>query len=201
MTKTYETVEGTEPTTHGAHEPRVIKQHITPDPKFDEDYGMNMMTEIGDGVFVQWSTCRKCTKRVYDCKCVGGPVEPPYMKKWRDDRFKRDLDTRPDPSYQILPSVISWLRERGYTVTAKSKKQDPSVEEVLADNDGKEWGEVEEALVDAGHDPAEYDADGMEYANPDPEDEDKVAIDSGLQGALDRVRSMQKDLSGIEDEF
>jgi hypothetical protein len=107
---TYETVEGTPAVSNGVHEPRTVAHRVvTPD-----DTDLHMMTEIGDGVFVQWSNCRRCNARVGACSCQDGPQEPTYMKTWRDQRFNRDLNTRPDPSYEILPSVIGWLEERGY---------------------------------------------------------------------------------------
>lgn len=114
----YETVEGTPAVAHGVHDPRTVAHTVVAD-----DADLHMMTEIGDGVFVQWSTCRRCAERVADCTCKEGPQEPTYMKAWRDQRFARDLNTRPEPSYEILPSVIAWLEERGYDVTKSVKKQ------------------------------------------------------------------------------
>lgn len=113
---TYETIEGTKPTTHGAHEPRTIQRH--------KDGDMWMMSEIGDGVFVQWGDCRRCHTRVYLCKCKDGPKEPEYMKPWRDARFAKDLDTRPDPDYDLLPSVIGWVKERGYAVALPAEVEE-----------------------------------------------------------------------------
>lgn len=178
MTSTYETVEGTEPVANGVHEPRTIQRVITPDERFDKDHDLHMMTEIGDGVFVQWSQCRKCTKSVYDCKCAGGPQEPEYMTRWRDDRFKKTLNERPDPSYDLLPSVIEWLKERGYEVTKSVEKQ---LEEA-------------EPYDPTTHEPMDLtpeEADGfIDALSPDPEDEDKITaqVDGGLDEALARVR-------------
>lgn len=104
---TYQTTEGTQPHAHVGHEPRTVERR-------GED--LMMMTEIGDGVFVQWGTCRRCSERVGSCQCKGGPVEPPHMKDWRDQRFERELGTRPDPDFDLLPSVVEWVKERGYQV-------------------------------------------------------------------------------------
>lgn len=110
MNPKVETVEGTQPHPHVEHEPRTVRR------------AEMMMTEIGDGVFVQWGECRTCKNRVPDCTCKGGPVEPPYMQAWRDDRFKRELEKRPDPDYDLLPRILEWVRERGFTVNRPGDK-------------------------------------------------------------------------------
>lgn len=130
---TYETTQGTKPTPHGQHEPRLVAHTVTT----GDDTDLHMMSEIGDGVFVSWTNCRRCSKRVYDCKCEGGPVEPHYMKPWRDKRFERELTTRPEPSYTLLPTIIEWVKERGYRVTkertTKAEVDDAAQEEALLD--------------------------------------------------------------------
>lgn len=120
-THTYETVEGTEPHAHVEHEPRTIQHTAT----LDNDHDLSMMTEIGDGVFVAWSSCRKCGKRVYECRCVGGPVEPDYIKRWREARFDKELNQRPEPGWKLLPSLIQWVKEHGYTVTKNDEGPGP----------------------------------------------------------------------------
>lgn len=122
---TYETTEGTKPVRYGRHEPRTLAHTVTAGDKADL---VSMMTEIGDGTFVAWTECRKCSKHIAHCTCANGPTEPHYMKPWRDKRFKQALDERPDPSYEILDSVVDWLRERGYTVT-KDEVVAPAVDE------------------------------------------------------------------------
>lgn len=115
---TYETVAGTEPVAHAAHEPRtLVGTTTTGDVK-----ALKMMTEIGDGVFVAWDTCKRCGKHISHCACPDGPQEPHYMQAWRDKRFERSLDARPEPSYSLLPKVLSWVRERGYTVKKKGER-------------------------------------------------------------------------------
>lgn len=116
----YEATEGTIPTPHGMHEPRVVA-HTVVHP--DENTDLMMMTEIADGVFVQWGECRKCNKRVADCKCKGGPVEAHFMAPWRAARFQHSFDERPDPDYKLIPKLVTWLRERGYTVAKKGEKR------------------------------------------------------------------------------
>lgn len=186
MTSQYETVEGTEPTAHGVHEPRTIKRNISPDGRFDQDHDLHMMTEIGDGIFVAWTECRRCQVRVYDCKCPEGPAEPPYMKKWRDERFEKDLNARPDPSYELIPSVISWLEERGYTVTKTEAV--PTLTE------------AQEQEVMNAEDVPQFDREALNF---DPEDEDKplrAQIDSGLDKALDQVRAARV-IDDVEVDF
>lgn len=114
-THDYEIVEGTAPGAHVAHEPRTVK-HVTNDDLY-------MMTEIGDGTFVQWDKCRKCSEQVGNCKCAGGPEAPDFMERWRAQRFSKELDARPDPSFELIPSLIPWLEERGYVVTKSLAKQ------------------------------------------------------------------------------
>lgn len=125
---TYEITEGSKPMANAAHEPRTLAHTETVDGRGGV---ISMMTEIGDGTFVAWTHCVACNNAVATCTCPGGPAEPKYMKPWRDKRFERSLNERPDPEYPMLPSVISWLRERGYTVTKKGEKA-PAPEAVEA---------------------------------------------------------------------
>lgn len=177
MTSQYETIEGTKPTTYGVHEPRTIKRVVTPDERFDDHHDLHMMTEIGDGTFVQWTNCRRCNERVYDCKCTEGPKEPEYMKAWRDKRFAKSLDERPEPSYELLPTVITWLEERGYQVTKSVEKQleeakpfDPETDMGTFDLTEEEAEASDAALHDEG--PVDL----------------KTTVDQGLDDALNKVR-------------
>ena len=202
----YQTVEGTNPHAYVEHEPRVVTR------KNDED--LMMMTEVGDNVFVQWGNCRRCSERVGACQCKGGPVEPPFMRTWRNERFKHELDTRPDPDYDLLPSVLEWVRERGYTVTKIDDERNPdatcgkcgrSIHEEEPGVPGSLWahdtevGESEDheampANVDDERDMAETGPDG-DARTYDPETGEKIepTIDEGLDAALERVRE-EKDV-------
>jgi hypothetical protein len=184
MTSTYETVAGTEPVANGVHEPRTVKRIVTQDERFDKDDDLHMMTEIGDGVFVQWSNCRKCSKRVYDCKCTGGPVAPDHIAKWLNDRFKGSFNDRPDPSYELIPSMISWIEERGYTVTKSLEKQieeavpyDPDAEPPLTLEEEEVAGFLSDTPEQIGEALAEL----------------TTQVDSGLDEALARVREAKLD--------
>lgn len=84
----YETIEGTEPSVDEPHEARTI-QHTVKDTE-----QVYMMTEIEDGVFVAWTTCRACSKHITACSCKDGPQMAEYMKKWRDERFERSIRHR-----------------------------------------------------------------------------------------------------------
>lgn len=189
MTSDYQTVEGTEPTAHGVHEPRTIKRVITPDPRFDKDHDLHMMTEIGDGVFVAWSGCRRCGVRVYDCKCTDGPKAPDHIDQWRQKRFAKDLNTRPEPSYELLPSLITWLEERGYDVTKSVKKQleeakpyDPNDPDFAPIDLDEEDAEAFDAALREGE-PAELDV------SPTLREDSKAKVDQGLDAALEKVKA------------
>lgn len=86
MPTEYQTIEGTSPFEDQSEDRdlRVIKRIETDSTEY-------MMTEIEDGVFVQWSTCNTCRKRVAACTCTGGPTMPDYMTKWRDERVEKSL--------------------------------------------------------------------------------------------------------------
>lgn len=118
----YETTEGTPAVAHGTHQPRTIVRTNTT----GDDVSVYMMSEIGDGVFVQWSQCATCSKPVggdpgRDCGCPDGPKEPGYIAKWREQRFDRSLNARPEPDFEALPSVVKFLKARGYTVLTKDE--------------------------------------------------------------------------------
>lgn len=84
---TYETVEGTEPSPDAPHEARTIR-------RTNQDGSVWLMTEIEDGLFVQWSMCGKCMRHMTTCSCQGGPQMPDYMKRWRDKRFENSIRHR-----------------------------------------------------------------------------------------------------------
>ena len=84
---TYAPIAGTPADPEVQHEART--QH-----RVDPDGTLHMMTEIGDGVFVQWSQCARCGKGITECKDAGGPVEPEYMQRWRTQRFAKSFAER-----------------------------------------------------------------------------------------------------------
>lgn len=184
MSTTYETTEGTQPHANVAHEPRTMKRIQEPDERIHDEHDLFMMTEIGDGVFVQWGSCSKCNVRAYDCKCKSGPVEPEYIGRWRTARFDKELNARPEPDHKVLPGVIDWLRDRGYTV----KKPKSSV----FDRPENNVYMVDEPLE--GPPPAD---EPEEPVNQDPEDEAKM-VDDGLDEALSRVREARSLDSAVE---
>lgn len=187
-TNQYTTTAGTEAKPYVAHEPRTIER--------DNNGELYMMSEIGDGVFVQWSQCRKCNKRIGECKDIGGPVEPDYITRWRDARFNRELKERPDPAFELLPEVIGWLRDRGYTVTKKGEKAPTTIPVVGGDdiNPDRESATDEyrellnsRALVeDDGLDPDNQ--TGMDLGEGDQSSSAPV-VDEGLQAALERLKN------------
>lgn len=142
----YETVEGTPAQPYVEHEPRTMEHRVVTLDNTD----LHMMTEIGDGTFVQWSSCRKCGKRVDTCTCPGGPTEPDYMKRWRDRRFGQDLNARPDPERPILESVMQWVREHGYVIGKADIANDLFVRlfEAVAACEAPEGTQVDDVLVE-----------------------------------------------------
>jgi hypothetical protein len=78
----YQTVAGSESSALVPHEPRTIRSEAL------------MMSEIGDGVFVQWGDCAACGQRVTGCRCATGPVEPAHIKRWREGRFDPEIRIR-----------------------------------------------------------------------------------------------------------
>ena len=116
---TYETVAGTQPDIDEQHQPRTIK-------RIDGDATEHLMTEIGDGVFVQWSTCTRCSGRVSECRCPDGPKEPAYIEGWRVNRLADSFKGRGvEPALPIthkakdrrINAVLRLLRAEGWTIT------------------------------------------------------------------------------------
>lgn len=207
-THEYETVTGTEPAASGQHEPRTVKHTTT-----GEEADVYMMYEIGDGVFVQFRDCRACKNPISTCSCKDGPKEPDYAKPWRERRFDRTFNERPDPSYDLIPNLVSWLRERGYTVTKKKEKAVAEVE--VADEPGpspaettkcRTCGEPYNGLGD-GYDGECGDCADKSYAKDqdekiirkfnDDEGVDPDRVDDGLDTALERVRAAKEDDVGF----
>jgi hypothetical protein len=88
---TYTLVAGTPASETDKHEPRTIT-------RVTRNEGLvQMMSETGDGQFVAWGTCDRCKDHVSMCKCVGGPVEPDYIGRWRAERFTKQVIGRLNP--------------------------------------------------------------------------------------------------------
>lgn len=168
---TYETVAGTEPHAYVKHEPRTITRR-------DTDSDVAMMSEIGDGVFVQWTNCRRCSVRAFDCKCPEGPQEPHYMQKWRDQRFDRELSKRPDPDYPLLPSVAEWMRERGYAVALANEVAEAVQHAQVAQD--KAYGDSNDDEIESLREALEFTLGLLGVGLPegrDPDDEGEAAPD------------------------
>lgn len=97
------------------HEPRVL-EHMVTHP--DSTYEMSMMSEIGDGTYVAWSTCARCSKHYTECACKEGPLEPNHVIQWREKRWSISFDARPDLGHdrELTGKVVEALRERGYVL-------------------------------------------------------------------------------------
>lgn len=141
MTK-YDTIEGTAPSEEVQHQSRVITR--------TEDDGMvYMMTEVEDGVFVQWSQCHSCSQSPAGCTCKTGPVLPPYIAKWRDQRFEKSIrhrkSTKPETQdddaqaeYDNAPELQKVLERASASSTVKRtrKRQEPADQTAETVDDG-----------------------------------------------------------------
>lgn len=71
---------------------------------------VHMMSEIGAGVFVAWETCSRCGRRVWVCQCTGGPKEPDYIARWREEHLaSKPLlpGARPAPQSDATSDLVS----------------------------------------------------------------------------------------------
>lgn len=88
---TYTLVAGTPASETDKHEPRTYTRVTR------NDGLVQMMSETGDGQFVAWGNCDRCKDHVSICKCIGGPVEPDYIGRWRAERFTKQVIGRLNP--------------------------------------------------------------------------------------------------------
>lgn len=125
--KKYETVAGTPPDLDEQHELRTIVR------RDEDDQMLYMLTEIADGTFVAWDQCARCNKRVNDCSCPSGPVEPGYIARWRTDRMTAGwADRGVEPALpttiterdRTKRAVIRALLAEGYTVIAPERPEE-----------------------------------------------------------------------------
>lgn len=80
----------------------------------------HVLSQIDDGVFVAWDRCRSTNSHpISECTCKGGPTEPPYVTKWREEYLaKRDkkaakeadkaldvLERRIETPVQVVPTM------------------------------------------------------------------------------------------------
>lgn len=98
----YQTIAGTPADPEVQHEPRTV-QRI-------ESTEFYIMSEIGDGVFVQWSTCARCSKQVASCICGAGPQEAEHIIRWRTQRFEKSFAERGIES-RATPRAVKGLLE------------------------------------------------------------------------------------------
>lgn len=113
------------------HEPRTIEHEAT-DP--DGNVSLSLMTEIGDGTFVAWTDCRRCSKRFTLCACAEGPQEPDYIERWKAKRFDKSFDGRPNLGHEreVTERIVATLRDRGYVV---GEIPEPIIKEVPVETD------------------------------------------------------------------
>lgn len=97
------------------HEPRTV-EHSQEHP--DGNVSVGLMSEIGDGTFVNWTQCHRCKLHFQACTCAEGPQEPPSIARWRNARWERSFDGRPDLGHerQVTDRVLAQLHDRGYVI-------------------------------------------------------------------------------------
>ena len=188
MKHTYENVEGTEPDVDEQHQPRTTKH-------FDDGELVHMMTEIGDGTFVAWTECRACKKRVKDCTCPGGPVEPEYMMRWRDQRFTHSFERRHAPPAlpeairtrdRLVNAALRYLRGLGWAIEPPAKSPEPE-----PDFEFDPSVDVEDELSDDERDHEETGPDG-DARTYDPETGDKIESPIEPTPEPDRLSRLQE---------
>jgi hypothetical protein len=77
--------------------PKQVKVGTTPGTTKQKTQGslpekFHCLSEIDDGVFVAWDRCHSSTTTrhsISECKCKGGPTEPPYVTKWREEWIEK----------------------------------------------------------------------------------------------------------------
>lgn len=188
---TYTTVSGTEPDSDEQHEARTIRR--------DRQEGSYMMTEIGDGVFVQWSTCTACKNQVEECKCPTGPAEPGYIHRWRINRFAESFAGRGvDPALPVVlrdrdrrvNAVTRYLLAQGFTITApESKLEVPAFDE--ADYDSPTPDVDDERDFETAPGEEAYDQDYADRRDVEDAATDVVSekVDAGMDNALETLRA------------
>lgn len=126
----YKQVGGGTPDPDEQHEPRTIERN---QERFEDSppSDLYMMSEIADGVFVQWLKCNACSKIVGECKCPGGPQEAPWLASSRETRMAHSFGRR--GAMPALPEAVKQrdrtinasmqaLIAKGYTITPPAKK-------------------------------------------------------------------------------
>lgn len=171
---TYETTAGTQPNSNEQHQVRTMTR---------TDPGLtHMMSEIGDGVFVQWSSCHTCQRRVQACTCPTGPVEPDYLKTWRTQRFTSSFEDRPTPA---LP-----FGTREGLLRMAQEAQDAA------------YGDSNDTEIDLLREALEAALDALGLALPDghdpglDEDDDEAdPVNTGLEAAILAARTRAEEQS------
>lgn len=172
---TYTTVDGTEPNPDEQHEARTIKR--------DRQEGSYMMSEIGDGVFVQWSSCTRCKNQVEHCSCPEGPQEPAYMQRWRINRFTDSFKGRGvEPALpevlrnrdRRVNAVIRYLLDLGFTI------EGPETRSEIPDFKDEDYASDEPTVYDEPLKPAD---------EPVRDDVVSEKVDAGMGNALETLRA------------
>jgi hypothetical protein len=192
MSTRYKQVAGGTPDADEQHDPRTFErnQERLQDPPSD----LYMMSEIADGVFVQWLKCHTCGKNVGECGCKGGPAEAPWLASSRETRMEHSFGRRgakpplPEALKQrdrTINAVMQELIEKGYTITPPAKKVEVKAPVVPT---------TDEAFEVVATATAEVAADGevrvtVEEADAEWNDAVQAGVQNGVNEALERARA------------
>lgn len=167
----YEQVDGGDPDSLQKHEPRNIV-HATIHPLGDKS--LSLMSEIGDGLFVSWTTCDGCKKFFAQCGCPTGPKEPAHITRWRTKRWANSFDARPEINHELLPTVLEALKARGLVVMTEDERDHA---ETGPDGDAKTYDpETGEKVEPVGITLPDGSGDGSIAGPPTMSEEDRVRL-------------------------
>ena len=67
-----------------------------------------MMSEVQHGIFVGWDMCHSCATHIRKCVCEGGPTEPPYVRRWREERNPHTTTPVSIPTKRVLDTDVGF---------------------------------------------------------------------------------------------
>lgn len=189
---TYEQRDGVTPvnaTAPQANPRTIVKSH--------PDKGTHMMTEIDNGVFVAWVNCSKCSKTTPTCMCPAGPTEPPYIKEWRENRFKESRRYQPPKPLTDLTDreLLAYLLQQYDLVVAvhDGVRMDTPEDVLLHDKGIATFRKAAESVRERLAHPV---VDVEPATEPPAQPTDDELIGGGIDDALAAVMAARDTMSG-----
>lgn len=99
------------------------------------------LSQIGEGVYVAWDTCRRCNLQLRKCECKTGPMEPGYITKWREEFLGKPVKTKKEKETPVQVAVPD---------PVLTDKVDQALEAALEAVEGVEPTDVGEPLAPSG---------------------------------------------------